>query len=111
VEAFHNDDFVHCALDFLFVAPAVLPVDAGGSDIALLNDGAGAGSFTLSFEADLQGGRLFVWLNGRLLGTVFEGIDDIGDMRPAVAIDQHGTVVGPAHGQCFELIPSPCETE
>jgi hypothetical protein len=66
-----------------------------------------ASSYALSVEADLVRGRLFMWLDGRLLGCAYDDIPALGDMFPAIAI---GGVLYPGSGQRVRLLDSPSET-
>jgi hypothetical protein len=70
-----------------------------------------SGDFTLSFEADVQAGNLYVWLNEQLLGCLFEGVHWLGDSLPTVGIGPlMTTAVWPvANLPTVEVLDSPPE--
>jgi hypothetical protein len=68
----------------------------------------------VSFEADLRVGWLYVWLNGQLLGGMFDGFTAIGGALPTVGIGHvclsRERQWDPADAPTVELLDSPLDT-
>jgi hypothetical protein len=65
--------------------------------------------YELSFEADLRRGRVYMWEDGRFHGAVIDGVPELENMRPAIALTFFGDAQ--AVGQTAELVDCPPESD
>jgi hypothetical protein len=97
--------------DALLVSLSALPVETPASCAQLLDaySARSVASYSISLEADLAHGRLYLWLNGQFCGAVFDGIPELSAMRPVVTVNNNNRPegYGPADMQTVELIDSP----